>query len=307
MTADQLATRPIICGVDGSDASLAAARLAHSLALVWETPVQYLYVARPGPEVEGVRKLRIVHGRLADAVGRGAPLRVLAGTPAQRLVEIAREASMVVLGTRGRTAVRHALGGSTSTAVARAATAPVLVVPAQPAGVPRMPERGRALICGVRDSSDLPCAATSAWLARELELRLVLLHVVPPPRLPVAPAGGAPPPGLLLSPEEQVAGASRMLDDIACAIAPCAPTVCRTLTVRGRPGRELRRIAASEDAVLVALGPSRHRGPWSALGRRSARSLLRGGKQPVLLPPTPESVFGGAQPATTTRPTDVTS
>lgn len=182
------------------------------------------------------------------AIGSDAALRILTGAPAKRLAQSTRHASMLVLGTRARSALRQALTGSVSTAVTRAAAAPVVVVPPHAVDAPPTPLRDRAVVCGVRDERDLACAATSAWLARELDLRLTLAHVVPPPRLPVAPAGGAPPPGLVRSAEVASATAVGMLDDIACAIAPSAPTVCRTLVVGGDVAQALDRVAAAEDA-----------------------------------------------------------
>ena len=86
--------------------------------------------------------------------------------------------------------------------------------------------------------------------------------------------------------------AVRMLDDIACAIAPSAPTVCRTLVVvHGDVAQELDRIAAAEDAVLVALGPSRRR----AFARSVARRLIRRGQRAVMVCPDPEAVFAGTE------------
>jgi len=175
--------------------------------------------------------------------------------------------------------------------------APV-VVPPHAVHLPDTPLRERGILRGVRDERDLPCVAPSAWLAGELDLRLTLAHVVPPPRLPVAPAGGAPPPGLVRSPGEESATAVRMLDDIACAIAPSAPTVCRTLVVvHGEVAQELDRIAAAEDAVLVALGPSRPR----AFARSPARRLIRRGQRAVMVCPDLEAVFTGTEPLNSGR------
>jgi nucleotide-binding universal stress UspA family protein len=294
-------TAPIICGVDGSGPSLAAARLARNLGRGSGRPVQYVYVARTARQSYAVSHVRAVHDRLAEAVGRDAALRVLTGMPSVRLAQSTRHASMLVLGTHGRSALRQAIAASMSTAVVRAAAAPVVVVPLHADDVPHTPLSDRALVCGVRDERDLPCVATSAWLARELDLRLTLAHVVPPPRLPVAPAGGAPPPGLVRSADEEATTASRMLDDIACAIAPSAPIVCRTLVVHGRVAQELDRIAASEDAILIALGPSRCRTIGDAFARTAARHLMRRGQRAVMVCPTTEGVFAGTEPLSSGR------
>jgi nucleotide-binding universal stress UspA family protein len=284
-------TAPIICGVDGSGPSLAAARLARNLGQGSGRPVQYVYVARTARQSYAVSHVRAVHERLAEAVGRDAALGVLTGMPSTRLAQSTRHASMLVLGTHGRCALRHAIGASMSTTVTCGAAAPVVVVPPHAGDVPRTPLSDRGLVCGVRDERDLPCVATSVWLARELDLRLTLAHVVPPRRLPVAPAGGAPPPGLVRSADEEATTAFRMLDDIACAIAPSAPTVCRTRVAHGRVAQELNRIAASEDAVLVALGSSRSRTFGDAFARSGARHLMRRGQRAVMMCPALEGVF----------------
>jgi universal stress protein A len=55
---------------------------------------------------------------------------VTMGTPWHQIVEIAKkwEADLIVIGTHGRTGVKHALMGSTAERVARHAACPVLVV-----------------------------------------------------------------------------------------------------------------------------------------------------------------------------------
>jgi hypothetical protein len=89
-----------------------------------------------------------------------------------------------------------------------------------------------------------------------------------------------------------------MLDNIACAIAPSAPTVGRTLVVvHGDVAQELDRIAAAEDAVLVALGPSRRR----AFARSAAHRLIRRGQRAVTVCPDPEAVFAGTEPLSSGR------
>ena len=113
-----------------------------------------------------------------------------------------------------------------------------------------------ALVCAVRGARDLPSAATAACSARELGRPLLLAHVVPPRRLP-ATAVGAPAPGVLATDSERLAGGRRMLDEIACAIAPVAPRDCATRVLAGAVAPQLTRLAAEEDAALVAVGRPR--------------------------------------------------
>lgn len=55
------------------------------------------------------------------------------GPPAQRITETAQNeaADLIVMGTHGRTGLRHMLIGSVAERVVRHATCPVLVVPRQ--------------------------------------------------------------------------------------------------------------------------------------------------------------------------------
>ena len=64
----------------------------------------------------------------------------------------------------------------------------------------------------------MSCAGTAAWFARELGLRLTLLYVLRHPRLRVAPAGGASPPGLVPSLADQSAAVTEMLEQIVCSV-----------------------------------------------------------------------------------------
>jgi nucleotide-binding universal stress UspA family protein len=97
--------------------------------------------------------------------------------------------------------------------------------------------------------------------------------VVSHPRLPVAPAG--PPPGLVRSLADEAVAASAMLEQMAYAIAPSAPSVTRTRVVEGPVGPQLERLAVADDAALVALGPSRRGALAGALARSPGAHLMR--------------------------------
>jgi nucleotide-binding universal stress UspA family protein len=291
-------TSTIVCGVDGSRPSRAAAQLASVLADASGQGVQYVYAARSAESTSAMDDARRVRERLVDALGREVPLRVMPGTPAEQLLLATRGASMLVLGTRGRGRRLRAFAGGFTTAVARAAAVPVVVVPERG---DRTGTSARTLVSGVRDDRDLACAASCSRLARELGLLLTLVHVVVPPRMPVAPGGGAPPPTLPPRADGLAADAAALLDEIACTIAAQAPTVCRRRVVHGPVGMELSRVAKAEDALLVALGPSRHQALRPPLGRRCARQLLRRGHAVMLLPPAEQVLALGDPAAEPTR------
>lgn len=283
---------PIICGVDGSRGSLAAARLGWALGQRLARRVDFVHVAVPAEVRYQRENSAALQAELAKAVGQHTFLRPTTGAPAERLVAASWHASLLVIGTRGSGALRRALLGSVSAAVVHSAAAPVIVVPPPAVGSQRTMFEGRSVLCGVRDEHDVACAGTAAWLARELGVGLTLAHVAPPPRFLIAPAGGAPPPGLVRSTEEKASAAAGGLGRVACAVAPSAPRLTRTRVVEGAVGPQLERLAVDDDAALISLGPSRHGALAGALARSPLPYLMRRGSRPVMISPTPEAVLG---------------
>ena len=100
---------PIICGVDGSRGSLAAARLGSALGQRLARRIVFVHVAVPAEESYQHEKSAALQAELAKAVGAHAVLRVTAGAPAERLVAATWHASLLVIGTRGVGALRRAL------------------------------------------------------------------------------------------------------------------------------------------------------------------------------------------------------
>jgi nucleotide-binding universal stress UspA family protein len=282
---------PIICGIDGSRASLTAARLARGLAARLALRLDLIHVVGGVEEAHDVRAIRALRARANDEIGPDAVLRVEAGSPGERLVAASRRAALLVIGTRGDGALRQALLGSVSMEVTRSAAAPVVVIPPAAVDVARGSPGGRGLLCAIRDDHDMACAGTAACWARELGMPLTLVHVVPPVRLPIAPGGCAPPVGLVHGADEAAAEALAMLDEIACAISPTAPAVCRTLLGAGPVGPQLEHLARAEDAALVAVGPCRHGALAGALAGSPSRHLMRRGSRPVMVCPSPEAVL----------------
>ena len=117
----------IVCGVDGSDGSFAAARHAGELAqrlnarLVLATVVETLGDEPPDALVEDIR---------AGAPGVHIDFQTLTGVAADELLELAREreARLVVVGSRGRGAVKAAVLGSVSGRLVQETDRPVMVV-----------------------------------------------------------------------------------------------------------------------------------------------------------------------------------
>jgi len=121
---------PVICGVDGSEGSDAAAHVA--LWLADELHAALTLVSVRAPRVTGDGRA----GGLAVAT-LSTPTRdhverlAISGDPAKELARAAadRKATLLVVGSRGRGAVRAALLGSVSAEVTRRSHCPVLIVP----------------------------------------------------------------------------------------------------------------------------------------------------------------------------------
>ena len=135
---------PIVIATDGSEgaegAAVAGARVASTLG----TTAVLVYV-RPSlgalgdPYYQEKLSEQMAHARVA--LGRARELvvqegvdveeEVLEGSAADRVVELARDrnASLIVVGSRGLGAVAGALLGSVSSAIIHRADRPVLVVP----------------------------------------------------------------------------------------------------------------------------------------------------------------------------------
>jgi nucleotide-binding universal stress UspA family protein len=104
-----MSVSPIICGVDGSRGSLAAARLGSALGQRLARRVDFVHVAVAAEERYQREKSAALQAELAKALGAPAVVRVTAGAPAERLVAASWHASLLVIGTRGVGALRRAL------------------------------------------------------------------------------------------------------------------------------------------------------------------------------------------------------
>lgn len=142
----------IVCGVDGSPDSQTALRLAASLAERLNLTLVVAHVVEPPhvpyaaaapmdgiagrhalmEEIESRQKAaeRLLE-QVAAAAGVDAERRAAVGVPAERLAEIADDldAELIVVGSRGRGALKAAFLGSVSNSLVGLARCPVLIVP----------------------------------------------------------------------------------------------------------------------------------------------------------------------------------
>ena len=131
-----------MAGVDGSDSSKAALRWALRQAeltdsvvdavTAWDIPVTYGWTPMPGgTDLEGAARKMLddVLAEVAGAAG-GARVRplVVRGNAARVLLDAARGADLLVLGTRGYGGFAEALLGSVSQHCVHHAACPVVIV-----------------------------------------------------------------------------------------------------------------------------------------------------------------------------------
>jgi len=140
---DVRASGPIVCGIDGSDDSLAAVRLAIDLGRSLAAPVRLVHVTGQ-PTLSGTSLTGGGYGarvianhaaairlliRAAGVTEASFDLRIELGTPAERLADVATrdEAQLLVVGSKGRGGVRTSLMGSVASRLAHEATQPLIL------------------------------------------------------------------------------------------------------------------------------------------------------------------------------------
>ncbi|MGK8524901.1 universal stress protein [Nocardia asteroides] len=127
---------PVLVGVDGSRCSARAVEIAFEEAASRNTGLVAV-TTRPDRDAASgearERAERLLEESLADCAEKYPSVCldrvIVAGRPEQRLLEAARHAQLVVLGSRGRGGITGAALGSVSQAVLQTSRTPVIVVP----------------------------------------------------------------------------------------------------------------------------------------------------------------------------------
>lgn len=132
----------IVVGVDGSSGSKTALRWAAQLAetygarldvvAVWEYAPLFGLTAAAGFEFPAADIERSLGETIDEVFGSDRPadirIKALEGSAADTLVAVAKDALMIVIGSRGHGGLTGLLLGSVSTKVAAEATCPALIV-----------------------------------------------------------------------------------------------------------------------------------------------------------------------------------
>jgi nucleotide-binding universal stress UspA family protein len=289
--------RPIVCAVDDSD--VAGVTLARAAALAsWheaELDVVHVLPQRGAPMVRGPLNADEVDSRtrgwLAEQIAGRVTTPVVRpvfyrGDPAAAIVHHAqaREARMVVVGTRGFRRLRR-YRASVARTVARTAECPVLIAMADPDAPQTSPPAHFAeIVCAVDFSpASLAALERALQLAQESGGRLHVVHVMDgvPTDFPVAGARAA-----------QFARAFEVLkaeagERVRAAIPADALDWCETAVriVGGMPAREIASVADEVHADLIVIGTQSRGLVRRALGSTTLAGLLRDANCPVLAVP----------------------
>lgn len=198
-----------------------------------------------------------------------------------------RDLDLVVMGTHGHRGMKRAVLGSMTSAVARRAARPVLLVPPSLwSGHAHAPRLERVVV-----ATDLGQGALDAarWSAHDLApgAEQVLVHVLELPEPPAALAGRSGPHDELLRTART--GAEARLGAMRQALVERAPADggnVRTSVREGQPAEEIVRLAEAVDADLVVVGAGgerdERRGAWAVLGTTVDR-VLHASATPVLV------------------------
>jgi len=287
-------TGKVVCGLDGSASDVELIRASADLAKIMDAGLHLLHVLGAnvtgdpgGPSAHAPGQWTGERDAAAEASERlawlcetmGAELahRHVApyGDPGRRLAALADRvgASLIVVGSRGKSGKPDAVLGSVSRRLAADAPCPVLVIP--PGVAPHVDPtawRHRTIVCGLDGSrAGWNAARETARLASILDSSVALVSVGP-------------------GPTDSTAVMSRLRHDVISRTEPGAnrmPCALRHETRAGDPAWELEGVAAASTAPFIAVG-SRGRGPWhdAVLGSVTRRLLLTARRPILVLPAT---------------------
>ncbi|MEV0173592.1 universal stress protein [Streptomyces sp. NPDC050803] len=284
--------RPLVVGVDGSEPSLRAVDWAADEAVLRGVPLRLVYACL-WQRYEGVSLARDLGRRTGEPspqeiVGAAAQrartrqprlqvsTEVVFEEPEYALVHAGRQASALVVGTRGRSGIAELLLGSVSLTVAAQADCPVIVLRGSHDNQATPPVHGRVVV-GIGED-----AAAVGFAAAEARRRGVPLEAVRAWRCPAHESTDHP---LLADAparlhEEQ---AEKALDEALHDLPPDLQLVRRA--VEGHARQVL--VDASHHADLLVVGARRREGHFGLQLGRVAHTALHHSACPVAVVPQP--------------------
>lgn len=307
-----LTLQRILCPVDFSEASRQALNYAKALSSWYDARLIVLHVCVDLPVVEMASPLGhsastavvLEESQLAErraAVRRfvrsevgddSVDIVISEGTDAKAdILKVATtaEASLIVMGTHGRSGIDHLLLGSVTEKVLHKAPCPVLVVPPHAPSVDGgVSPVFKRIVCAVDFSAGSLLAVNIALaLAQEADARLTLLHAI---EFPAALRE------VVFSTDVDVdrlhaAAEAEFLRRLRALVPAQARTYCTVATRvnEGKPAREIDRVAAAERADLIVMGVHGRGTVDLMMFGSNTNAVIRNVTCPVLVVPTPRA------------------
>jgi nucleotide-binding universal stress UspA family protein len=303
-----LTLKRILCPIDFSDSSRRALHYAKVLSVWYEAPLTVIHVCVDLPVFEmaspfghtAATAVFVKEDQLAErrtAVRRfvgddTVDIVVREGTDAR--TEILKEAaacgaSLLVMGTHGRSGLDHVLLGSVAEKVLRKAPCPILVVPphADDVDVAATPAFKRILCAVDFSTSSLLAVNWALEIAQEADATLTLLHSI---EFPVALRE------VVFSTDVDAdrlhaAAEAEYLRRLRALVPARARMFCtlRTRVNEGKPAREIAHVAAEEHADLIVMGVQGRGAVELMVFGSNTHDVIRQAACPVLVVPTPAS------------------
>ena len=268
----------ILCAVDGSDATGRVLDTGRWLATTLGARLVVMHVT-DGQADAADETVATVRSHLGDA---SAEVRVVEGAPAQAILSAVGEEDpeLLVLGSRGRGALRSALLGSVSHEVAARTRSPVVVVPSQEQW--DSPSSGTgSVVCGVDGSdSSMAAVAVARRLAARLGLRLVIVHARQNLRAAMTYPGARSSTPPVTGQEDSVAG---LVDDLMERAQQAAGTGAISIVEPGPPAQVLEAAAQRESARLIVIATRGAGGVRAAIVGSVASELAAHAARPVVV------------------------
>jgi nucleotide-binding universal stress UspA family protein len=254
-----------------------------------EYPVNHMYLEQL--RKEAAQHMSDVEARATQA-GLSAQTSIDIGIPSQRIEAAAVQtgASIIVMGTHGRTGLEHILVGSTAERVVRTASCPVLAVKASTVELsqPAVPANGlqfrRLLIPIDFSASSLEALEYGVQFAKHLKATLTILHVLEPVAYGIDFTLGD-----TLQWRKQRAYLEGRLEILRALCVSNGITAEHVLQA-GAPVDSIRDYASHQQPDLVVMGTHGRRGITRILSGSVAEAMLRLAPCPVVTVRTP--VFG---------------
>ena len=256
-TKTRVALRNILLATDFSPISEAAFQYAEAVARRFGSKLHAVHVVPPSAykyvpggageipwdldEQEAKKEMEHLDERMKDLPHETTLVRGNI-TEAVRTLSVAKNADLVVIGTRGRKGLGRVLLGSIAESIFRQSACPVLTVgPKVMTEAPQEIELKRVLFATDLSEESLAAAGHAFSLAQEFQAELVLLHVV---KLPLEPLESQ---GVIIAERE------RKLHKLFPADAElwCKP---ECFVMFGDPARSILGFAKEKSADLIVLG-----------------------------------------------------